>query len=154
MRATLARPLIPTPPMPTKCSLRPDQGSSTPVRVWSLADESRIERVAREAFGYASLRPGQEEAISAALEGRDVLVAMSTGAGKSAIYQIAGLLTPGATLVVSPLIALQRDQVQALRERAAGGAAQLNSTISQSARGETLAGPAEARLEFVFLAPE
>src|SRR3954468_23823249 len=126
MRETLARPLIPTPPMPTKCSLRPDQGVSTRVRVCGLADESRIERVAREAFGFASLRPGQEEAISAALEGRDVLAVMSTGAGKSAIYQIAGLLTPGSTIVVSPLIALQRDQVEGLNEVSAGGAARVD----------------------------
>jgi ATP-dependent DNA helicase RecQ len=124
------------------------------VTLESLADDTRIERVAREAFGYATLRPGQREAIEAALAGRDVLVVMSTGAGKSAIYQIAGLLTPGATLVVSPLIALQRDQVEALRERAAGGAAQLNSTVPQAARDQTLAELAEDALEFVFLAPE
>ncbi len=73
-----------------------------PVTLGPLADESRIERVAREAFGCAALRPGQREAIEAALAGRDILVVMSTGAGKSAIYQIAGLLTPGSTVVVSP----------------------------------------------------
>src|SRR3954453_19156382 len=154
MRATFASPLIPAPRIPTKCSLRPDQGCSTPVTLGPLADESRIERVAREAFGWPSLRPGQLEAIEAALAGRDILVVMSTGAGKSAIYQIAGLLTPGSTVVVSPLIALQRDQVEALRERAAGGAAQLNSSIPQSAREDTLAELAEDALEFVFLAPE
>ena len=74
MRATFASPLIPTPPMPTKWSLRPDQGWSTPVSLGALADESRIERVAQEAFGFAALRPGQREAIEAALDGRDVLV--------------------------------------------------------------------------------
>jgi ATP-dependent DNA helicase RecQ len=117
-------------------------------------DAARIDRVACEVFGYAALRPGQREAIEAALAGRDVLAVMSTGAGKSAIYQIAGLLTPGATVVVSPLIALQRDQVEALRERAAGGAAQLNSAVPQSERDEALAELAEEALEFVFLAPE
>ena len=87
----------------------------------------RIDRVAREAFGFEALRPGQREAIESVLAGRDTLVVMSTGSGKSAIYQIAGLLTEGATVVVSPLIALQRDQVDDLAERAAGrsGAAQL-----------------------------
>jgi ATP-dependent DNA helicase RecQ len=110
--------------------------------------------VAQEAFGYASLRPGQREAIEAALAGRDALVVMSTGAGKSAIYQIAGLLTPGSTVVVSPLIALQRDQVEALRERAAGGAAQLNSSVPRAEREQALAELAEDALEFVFLAPE
>ena len=70
-----------------------------------------IDRVAREVFDFPALRPGQREAIESVLAGRDTLVVMSTGAGKSAIYQIAGLLIAGATMVVSPLIALQRDQV-------------------------------------------
>jgi ATP-dependent DNA helicase RecQ len=97
---------MPAPPIPTKCSLRPDQGWSIPVNLGPLPDESPIDRVAREAFGYSELRPGQREAIESALAGHDALVVMSTGSGKSAIYQIAGLLTPGATVVVSPLIAL------------------------------------------------
>jgi ATP-dependent DNA helicase RecQ len=120
-----------------------------------MADRAQsIERVAREAFGFAELRPGQLEAIEAVLAGRDTLVVMSTGSGKSAIYQIAGLLTPGATVVVSPLIALQRDQVEALARRAAGGAAQLNSTVARAEREEALAELAEDALEFLFLAPE
>ena len=114
----------------------------------------RIERVAREAFGFDALRPGQREAIEAVLGGRDTLVVMSTGSGKSAIYQIAGLLMPAATVVVSPLIALQRDQVDDLRERATGGAAQLNSTLPAAERDAALADLAEDALEFVFLAPE
>src|SRR3954451_14046304 len=153
-RGAAGRHRIPAPPMPTKCSLRPDQGPMWPVTLETLAGDARIERVAREAFGYAALRPGQREAIEAALAGRDVLVVMSTGAGKSAIYQITALLTPGATLVVSPLIALQRDQVEALRERAAGGAAQLNSTLPRAEQESALAELAEDALEFLFLAPE
>ncbi|HWK28343.1 MAG TPA: ATP-dependent DNA helicase RecQ [Solirubrobacter sp.] len=120
------------------------------VTLGPLADEPEIERVAREAFGFPSLRPGQREAIEVALAGRDALVVMSTGAGKSAIYQIAGLLTPGATVVVSPLIALQRDQVESLGARAA----LLNSAIGQGERARALAGLAAGRLEFLFLAPE
>jgi ATP-dependent DNA helicase RecQ len=116
--------------------------------------EERIDRVAREAFGFEALRPGQREAIEAVLAGRDTLVVMSTGSGKSAIYQIAGLLTEGATVVVSPLIALQRDQVEDLAERAAGGAAQLNSSLPASERERALAELAEDALEFLFLAPE
>ena len=114
----------------------------------------RIDRVAREAFGFEALRPGQREAIESVLAGRDTLVVMSTGSGKSAIYQIAGLLTEGATVVVSPLIALQRDQVDDLAERAAGGAAQLNSSLPASERDRALAELAENALEFLFLAPE
>src|SRR5918995_638532 len=151
--------------MPTKCSLRPDQGRSIPVTLGRLGDgrrlskaaqpdTARIERVAREAFGFEALRPGQREAIEAVLAKRDALAVMSTGSGKSAIYQIAGLLSPGATVVVSPLIALQRDQVEDLADRAAGGAAQLNSQIPAAERDRALAELAEDALEFLFLAPE
>jgi ATP-dependent DNA helicase RecQ len=114
----------------------------------------RIDRVARDVFGFPALRAGQREAIESVLAGRDTLVVMSTGAGKSAIYQIAGLLIAGATVVVSPLIALQRDQVDDLQERAAGGAAQLNSTLPATARERALAELAEDALEFLLLAPE
>src|SRR5215217_2317654 len=105
-------------------------------------------------MGFDALRPGQREAIESTLAGRDTLAVMSTGSGKSAIYQIAGLLIPGSTVIVSPLIALQRDQVEALRERATGGAAQLNSSIGQAEREQALAELAEDALEFLFLAPE
>src|SRR5689334_10156861 len=120
----------------------------------AMTGPDRIDRVARETFGFEALRSGQRDAIEALLDGRDTLVLMSTGAGKSAIYQITGLLTPGATVVVSPLISLQRDQVDAIRERSAGGAAQLNSTLGAAARERALAELAEHALEFVFLAPE
>jgi ATP-dependent DNA helicase RecQ len=113
-----------------------------------------IRRVAREVFGFEELRAGQQDAIEAVLDRRDTLVVMSTGSGKSAIYQIAGLLTPGATVVISPLIALQRDQVEVLTRRAAGGAAQLNSKVARAEREEALAELAEDALEFLFLAPE
>src|SRR4051795_5988805 len=157
--------------MPTKCSRRPLHGpgvltagehrgrafpppSPRENRGRVAPKDDRIARVAREAFGFDALRPGQREAIEAALGGRDALAVMSTGSGKSAIYQIAGLLTPGATVVVSPLIALQRDQVDNLRQIAAGGAAQLNSTISAGEREHALHELAEGTLEFLFLAPE
>src|SRR5215210_3723660 len=94
-------------------------------------------------MGFDALRPGQREAIESTLAGRDTLAVMSTGSGKSAIYQIAGLLIPGATVIVS-----------ALSERATGGAAQLNSSIGRAEREEALAELAEDALEFLFLAPE
>ncbi len=114
---------------------------------------ARIERTARQVLGFEALRPGQREAVESVLAGRDTLAVLSTGSGKSAIYQIAGLLTPGPTLVVSPLIALQRDQVDGLRRRALG-AAQLNSSVPEHEREEALAELAEDALEFLFLAPE
>src|SRR5579875_211179 len=73
-----------------------------------------ILRVARENLGFESLRTGQEDAIRALLNGQDTLVVMPTGSGKSAIYQIAGLMMDGAVLVISPLIALQKDQVDTI----------------------------------------
>lgn len=80
----------------------------------------KIERVARQNFGYEELRPGQEEAIHSVLDGNDTLAVMPTGSGESAIYQIAALMISGPTVVVSPLIALQRDQVEAVEEKEAG----------------------------------
>ncbi|MEV4109119.1 DEAD/DEAH box helicase [Nonomuraea sp. NPDC049695] len=76
---------------------------------------AQCERTAREVLGLTDLRPGQLRAMTALAEGRDTLVVMPTGSGKSAIYQVPALLLKGPTLVVSPLIALQRDQVEALR---------------------------------------
>ena len=113
-------------------------------------------RTAREVFGYEALRPGQEEAMRAVLAGRDVLAVMPTGAGKSAVYQVPALLLEGPVVVVSPLIALQRDQVDAIVGGGAdrGGAVMLNSAMTaaawEEARGELRSGAAR----FVFLAPE
>jgi ATP-dependent DNA helicase RecQ len=79
---------------------------------------------------------------------------MSTGSGKSAIYQIAALLIPGSTLVISPLISLQRDQVEGLEEEVPGEAAVLNSAVGERRRRELLDDLAAGGLEFLFLAPE
>src|SRR6059058_856232 len=68
-------------------------------------------------FGFGGFRPGQEEAVHAALEGRDTLVVMPTGSGKSLCYQLPALELEGTTVVVSPLIALMKDQADRLRER-------------------------------------
>ncbi|HEX8855488.1 MAG TPA: ATP-dependent DNA helicase RecQ [Thermoleophilaceae bacterium] len=116
--------------------------------------ERTIDSVARDAFGFEALRPGQREAIDAVLTGRDTLAVMSTGSGKSAIYQIAGMLMEGATLVISPLIALQRDQVEAIDDQLPGEAAGVNSTVARSEREEAFEELEEGELEFLFLAPE
>ncbi len=115
---------------------------------------AEVRRFARERLGFDGLRPGQEEAILAVLGGHDTLAVMPTGSGKSAIYQIAGSLVRGATVVVSPLIALQRDQVEAIDEEGIGGAAEVNSTMRASARAEAFAELAGGEIEFLFLAPE
>jgi len=114
----------------------------------------RIEQVARESFGWEKLRPGQAEAAAAAIDGRDTLAVMSTGYGKSAIYQIAALLIPGPTVVVSPLIALQREQAEELEEQGVGGAANVNSTVGVTERREAFEDLEEDELEFMFLSPE
>jgi ATP-dependent DNA helicase RecQ len=119
-----------------------------------MARSADIRRVARERFGFDELRPGQEEAVAASLEGRDVLAVMPTGSGKSAIYAIAGVLRRGTTVVVSPLLALQRDQVENLEELELGGAAELNSALRAAERRDTLESLADDELEFVLLAPE
>jgi ATP-dependent DNA helicase RecQ len=113
-----------------------------------------VERLAQETLGFEKLRPGQLQAIEAVTSGRDTLAVMSTGYGKSAIYQLAGELLDGPTIVVSPLIALQRDQVEAMEEAAPGEAAELNSTISERERRELMASLREGEREFVLLAPE
>jgi ATP-dependent DNA helicase RecQ len=113
-----------------------------------------VGRVARDELGFDTLRPGQEEAVRAVLDGRDTLAVMPTGSGKSAIYQLATLIGGGPAVVVSPLLALQRDQVEAIEESGAGEAAELNSTLSAAAREETLEEVEEQQLDYLFLAPE
>ncbi|HXR61866.1 MAG TPA: DEAD/DEAH box helicase [Solirubrobacterales bacterium] len=111
-------------------------------------------RLAQERRGIERLRPGQLQAIEAVTSGRDTLAVMSTGYGKSAIYQLAGELLDGPTIVVSPLIALQRDQVEAMEETAPGEAAELNSTVSERKRQELMESLRRGEREFVLLAPE
>jgi ATP-dependent DNA helicase RecQ len=116
---------------------------------------AKVLRVARERLGFDELRPGQFESIESVLDGRDTLCVMSTGSGKSAIYQLAGMLIDGPTVVISPLIALQRDQMDAVDARTDGfEAATLNSTLSERRRGELLDDVEDEEIEFVLLAPE
>lgn len=115
---------------------------------------AQIRHMMREALGHVELRPGQEAAIRALLAGHDTLAVLPTGSGKSAIYQIAGMHIPGPTLVVSPLIALQQDQLEAIQDQAVGEAAVVNSTVRAAERRETFADLATAALEFLFITPE
>jgi ATP-dependent DNA helicase RecQ len=120
-----------------------------------MTDAARIERLAREKLGIERLHQGQLEAIEGVLAGRDTLAVMSTGYGKSAIYQLAGELLGKPTIVVSPLIALQRDQVEAIEEHISPGeAAELNSTVSPTHRHELIEALERGEHEFVLLAPE
>ena len=109
---------------------------------------------ARRQLGYERLRSGQREAVEAVLAGRDTLAVMPTGSGKSAIYQLAGAADGGPTVVVSPLLALQRDQVEALEEHdAARRPRSTRCSRAASARRHSRSWRSD-ELEFVFLAPE
>jgi ATP-dependent DNA helicase RecQ len=117
--------------------------------------EPDILRVARENFGYESLRTGQEQAVRAILSKKDTLVVMPTGFGKSAIYQIAGLLLEGSVLVVSPLIALQKDQVDSINSHEAEAeAVVINSTQRTTELRESIDKIERGEGKFIFLAPE
>src|SRR4029077_10087821 len=116
------------------------------------ADGAAIEELARERFGFERLRPGQLRAAEALSGGRDVLAVLPTGGGKSAIYELAGMLRAGPTVVVSPLIALQDDQLAHLR--AAGlSAIVLNSQQSPAAHAAALVASCDSDT-FVCLSPE
>src|SRR3954464_8767424 len=115
----------------TSARRRTARGSATTL------DRSTIHRHAREALGHERLLPGQAEAVQAVVAGMDTVALLPTGGGKSAIYQLAGIERPGPTVVVSPLLALQQDQLAGLEELALG-ARLLNSTLSAAEREQAL----------------
>src|SRR5688572_29973253 len=107
----------------------------------------------RGTFGLEEFRPGQEEVIRSIVEGRDTIAVMPTGAGKSLCYQLPALHLPGTTVVVSPLIALMKDQtdkLQALGVRAR----QVNSAVDAGELKDALRALAAGKVEFVFATPE
>jgi ATP-dependent DNA helicase RecQ len=109
--------------------------------------------VLKHYFGYTLFRPGQEEVIDALLEGRDVLAVMPTGGGKSLCYQIPALLLPGLTLVISPLISLMKDQVDALWSSGIR-AAFLNSALPRPAYADTMSRALRGEYTILYIAPE
>jgi ATP-dependent DNA helicase RecQ len=112
-----------------------------------------LEQALHQRFGMAGFRPGQREAALAVLEGRDVVAVMPTGAGKSLCFQLPALLLDGPTIVVSPLIALMKDQVDALRARGLPAAA-LHSGMPPVERQATEMALASGQLKLVYVAPE
>jgi ATP-dependent DNA helicase RecQ len=109
--------------------------------------------ILKQYFGYDEFREGQFELIEALLNGRDVLSIMPTGAGKSLCYQIPAMLLPGVTIVISPLISLMRDQVQALT---AGGvpAAFINSSLKETQWGQAMSNARSGKYKIIYIAPE
>ena len=109
--------------------------------------------VLKQYFGHSAFRDGQEQVIDAILDGRDVLCVMPTGAGKSLCYQVPALMSPGVTLVISPLISLMKDQVESLTQSGVP-AAFVNSTLTAAQYGQVLWGIRNGVYKLIYVAPE
>jgi ATP-dependent DNA helicase RecQ len=114
---------------------------------------SSLEQSLKHFFGYDSFRTGQREIVEAALEKRDMMIVMPTGGGKSLCFQLPALLKPGLTVVVSPLIALMQDQVEALQDNGIG-ATFLNSTLSAIETRSRETAILEGKIKLLYVAPE
>jgi ATP-dependent DNA helicase RecQ len=108
----------------------------------------------KELFGFDAFRPGQETIVRAALDGRDTLALMPTGAGKSLTYQLAAMLRPSPTLVLSPLIALMKDQVDKLPAPVAHAATFVNSSLGHDESSARLGSLAAGTTRILYAAPE
>ncbi|MFN8483935.1 MAG: RecQ family ATP-dependent DNA helicase [Anaerolineae bacterium] len=116
----------------------------------SLAE---LHRVLRERFGYAAFRPGQERIIRALLDGRDVMAVLPTGAGKSLTYQLTSQVLPGTTLVVSPLIALMKDQVESLSDLSMSVGV-INSALTAGETADQLRDIRRGAFKLLYVTPE
>lgn len=131
----------------------PARPAPEPVTV-TAKEAGRLQEKLRQHFGHDAFRPGQAETIAAVLRGESVLAVMPTGAGKSLCYQLASALLPGTTLVISPLIALMKDQLDGLPPGMEQRATALNSTLDGTELEARLAGAAAGRYSLVYAAPE
>lgn len=119
----------------------------------ATATRAGLRTTLREHFGFRQFRPGQEKVVRSALSGRDTLALMPTGSGKSLCFQLPGLVLEGSTVVISPLIALMKDQTEALAEKGIRAVA-FNSTMSTRERQEAEEEVARGGKEFVYTTPE
>ena len=118
-----------------------------------MVEEKDILRVLEERFGHSGFHPAQREAVDAVIAGRDALVTMPTGAGKSLVYQLPAVVLEGMTLVVSPLIALMKDQVDGLVARGIR-ATFVNSSLSGKERAQRLERATKGDWDLLFVTPE
>ena len=118
-----------------------------------MTDISTVRTILKTVFGYEDFRPGQEEIVSAILAGEDVLAIMPTGGGKSLCYQLPALARAGLSVVISPLIALMRDQVAAL-QLAGVEAGALTSSNTPEENAAVMSGIEQGTLKLLYLAPE
>jgi len=116
----------------------------------------RLRRSARNHFGWRTLRPAQLTAMRAIMKGRDALVVLPTGAGKSAVYQVPATLLHGPTVVISPLLALQQDQIAALNDRGERmlTAVRISSAESPKQQREAMEALRTNKAEYLFITPE
>ena len=117
-------------------------------------ERARLDDALHHHFGHESFRPGQAEVVATLLRGESVLTVMPTGAGKSLCYQMAALLLPGTTLVISPLIALMKDQIDGLPPAVAARTTTLNSTLDSAELGARLARATTGKYKLLYAAPE
>lgn len=118
-----------------------------------INSESLAAQVLRDTFGYHQFRPGQQKIVSEATSGRDCLVVMPTGGGKSLCYQLPALLLDGMTLVVSPLISLMKDQVDQLRANGVAAGC-LNSSQTREQQYEVITACRNGQIKLLYVAPE
>lgn len=119
-----------------------------------MSPEPRLEAALFDHVGSTTFRPGQREVIEATLAGRDVLAVLPTGGGKSLTFQLPALLGTGVTIVISPLIALMKDQVDRLSQRAPGVATFLNSAVSSDQSRRRLERAIDGKVRLLYVAPE
>ena len=112
-----------------------------------------LKKILKKYYGFAKFRPGQEDVMQSILNGRDTLALMPTGGGKSLCYQLPALILPGTTMVVSPLIALMKDQVDALVARGVG-ASFINSSLTPKQIKDRVEALLAGRIKIVYIAPE
>src|ERR687897_1265830 len=125
---------------------------SDPLR--TLVRVSELKPALRRLFGFEDFRPGQERVVRAAVEGRDTLALMPTGSGKSLTYQLAAMLRPTPTLILSPLIALMKDQVDKLPAEVAAEATLITSSLGPDEAATRLRAAADGRYRLLYVAPE
>ena len=149
---TAPPPVAPRPPTPAS---PPPSPPPPTIELQPTPDErARLQAALRQHFALTTFRPGQLEAIAGLLRGQSVLAVMPTGHGKSLVYQLAAQLLPGTTLVISPLIALMKDQLEGLPPAIEKRATTINSTLEIVEIRERLARAARGGYKLIYAAPE
>jgi DNA topoisomerase-3 len=142
-----------TPTPPSEARPQPPATSHQPPTTASGPSEASPARLLHTVFGYQSFRPNQEAVCEAVIAGRDVLLVMPTGSGKSLCYQLPGVARGGTTLVISPLIALMEDQVAKLKAQNCA-VERIHSGRDRAASRQACIDYLEGKLQFLFVAPE